>query len=135
MADKISKERRSENMRKIRSKNMKPEIAVRKIVHSLGYRYRLHEKKLPGKPDLVFASKQKVIFVNGCFWHQHENVGCVDSRIPKSNQSFWVTKLLRTKQRDQEHIKHLKKMVGKYWLSGNANLVIQKKRLKNLSVF
>lgn len=67
MADKLSKERRSENMRKIRSKDMKPEMAVRKLVHSLGYRYRLHGKNLPGKPDLVFASRKKVIFVNGCF--------------------------------------------------------------------
>lgn len=71
MPDKISKERRSENMRRIRSKDMKPEMVVRRLVYSMGYRYRLHRKDLPGKPDLVFPGRKKVIFVHGCFWHQH----------------------------------------------------------------
>lgn len=110
MADKLSKERRSENMQKIRSKDMKPEMAIRKLVHSLGYRYRLHGKILPGKPDLVFASRKKVIFVNGCFWHQHKKAGCSDARLPKSNLDFWLPKLERTQQRDKEHIKTLKEM-------------------------
>jgi len=70
--DKLTPERRSENMRRIRSKDMKPELAVRRLVHGLGYRYRLHRKDLPGKPDLVFGPKRKAIFVHGCFWHGHE---------------------------------------------------------------
>ncbi len=112
MADTISSERRSENMRKIRSKDMKPEMVVRKLVHSLGYRYRLHRKDLPGKPDLVFGPKKKVIFVNGCFWHSHDDPSCPIARIPKSNQDFWIPKLQRTKERDKEH---LKKLQEKEW--------------------
>lgn len=107
MADTISPERRSENMRKIRSKDMKPEMIVRKLVHALGYRYRLHRKDLPGKPDLVFGPRRKVIFVNGCFWHSHEDPNCPIARIPKSNQGFWVPKLQRTKERDEQHIQTL----------------------------
>lgn len=97
-------------MRKIRSKGMKPEMTVRKIVHALGYRYRLHQKNLPGAPDLVFSSLKKVIFVNGCFWHQHKASSCKISRIPKSNLDFWLPKLRRTQQRDKEHLKNLKKL-------------------------
>jgi DNA mismatch endonuclease (patch repair protein) len=78
MVDKISKSRRSENMRRIRSKDMKPEMAVRRLIHGMGYRYRLHRKDLPGKPDLVFGPKKKVIFVHGCFWHQHDDPKCLD---------------------------------------------------------
>ncbi len=88
---------RSENMRAIRSKGMRPELAVRSMVHRLGYRYRLHKKDLPGKPDLVFASRRKVIFVHGCFWHSHD---CKISHVPKSNTSYWGPKLARNQQRD-----------------------------------
>lgn len=95
-------------MRKIRSKGMKPEMAVRQLVHSLGYRYRLHGKGLPGKPDLVFTSRKKVIFVNGCFWHQHANASCRITRVPKSNLEFWVPKLERTQKRDQENLRKLR---------------------------
>lgn len=126
MADKLSKERRSENMRKIRSKDMKPEMAVRKLVHSLGYRYRLHGKNLHGKPDLVFASRKKVIFVNGCFWHQHTADSCLISRLPKSNQDFWLPKLQRTQQRDKEHLTNLKK-------DGWEVLVIWECQIKDLN--
>ena len=76
--DQLSNELRSENMRRIRSKNTLPEMRVRRLAHQLGYRYRLHVKNLPGKPDLVFASRQKVIFVHGCFWHQHKSAGKAD---------------------------------------------------------
>lgn len=86
---------------------MKPEMAVRRIVHSLGYRYRLHRKDLPGRPDLVFGPKRKVIFVHGCFWHGHEREGCLDARRPKSNTGYWNPKLTRNKERDAERIKQL----------------------------
>jgi DNA mismatch endonuclease (patch repair protein) len=102
--DKLTPERRSENMRRIKSKDMKPELLVRRTVHGLGYRYRLHRKDLPGKPDLVFGPRKKVIFVHGCFWHGHEREGCLDARRPKSNTGYWNPKLTRNKERDAERI-------------------------------
>lgn len=107
MADKIDATRRSANMARIRSKDTKPEIAVRQLAHRLGYRFRLHRKDLPGKPDLVFPGRKAVIFVHGCFWHQHPDKNCVDARMPKSRLEYWVPKLERNKQRDSEHIKQL----------------------------
>ncbi|MGA3136025.1 MAG: DNA mismatch endonuclease Vsr [Terracidiphilus sp.] len=106
--DSISPKRRSENMRRIRSKGMAPELFVRRLVHSMGYRYRLHSPKLPGKPDLVFPARKKIIEVRGCFWHQHR--GCVDSHIPKSRIEYWVPKLQRNKQRDSENLRKLRKL-------------------------
>ena len=91
-------------MAAVRSKNTQPELLVRRLVHSMGYRYRLHRTDLPGKPDLVFSRKRKVIFVHGCFWHQH---GCKSSHLPKSNTDYWVPKLQRNKTRDVEHINAL----------------------------
>ena len=102
--DKISPDRRSENMRQIRSKGMRPEIAVRQLTYSLGYRYRLHSKDLPGKPDLVFRSRRKVIFVHGCFWHQHNDPECKIVRKPKSNNGYWNTKLETNSIRDAKHL-------------------------------
>ena len=103
MVDSVTPRRRSEIMSNIRAKGMKPEMAVRRLVHSMGYRYRLHRKNLPGKPDLSFAGRRKVIFVHGCFWHQHENEDCKISRRPKSNRDYWLPKLERNAQRDREH--------------------------------
>lgn len=86
-------------MAKIRSKNTGPEMLVRRLVFAAGYRYRLHARKLPGKPDLVFAGRRKVIFVHGCFWHLH--VACVQgARIPKSRVDFWTLKLEGNRRRD-----------------------------------
>ena len=85
---------RSANMRAIRSKDMKPELAVRSLVHRLGYRFRLHRKDLPGKPDLAFGPRRKVIFVHGCFWHGHN---CKKAHIPKSNRGYWGPKQRRNK--------------------------------------
>ena len=93
---------RSENMRRIRSKGMLPELAVRSMVHRMGYRFRLHRKDLPGKPDLVFVSRRKVIFVHGCFWHSHH--ACKTAHMPKSNADYWGPKLLRNKTRDRKTI-------------------------------
>lgn len=90
---------RSENMRRIRSKDTAPEMTVRKLVHSMGYRYRLHRKDIPGKPDLVFQGRRKVILIHGCFWHQHP--GCREGRPPKSNADYWLPKLERNTQRDK----------------------------------
>jgi DNA mismatch endonuclease (patch repair protein) len=97
---------RSANMRAIRSKDMRPELAVRRLVHKMGFRYRLHRKDLPGKPDLVFASRRKVIFVHGCFWHSHQ--GCKAAHVPKSNLSYWEPKLQGNRTRDLKTIQTLK---------------------------
>ena len=82
---------------------MKPEIIVRRSAHALGYRYRLHRKDLPGKPDMVFPGRRAVIFIHGCFWHQHLDPNCKDARHPKSNIDYWQPKLLRNQTRDAEH--------------------------------
>lgn len=105
VADTISPDRRSENMRRIRSKGMKPEMEVRRLVHALGYRFRLHVQKLPGRPDLVFPRLRKIIEVRGCFWHQH--AGCIDSHIPKSRMDYWRPKLKGNQQRDKQNLKNL----------------------------
>lgn len=109
--DNISPERRSENMRRIISKGMKPEVEVRRLVHKMGYRFRIHRKDLPGRPDIVFPSRKKVIFVHGCFWHQllHPLPVCKDARMPKSNTDYWVSKLERNRLRDIENKSKLEK--------------------------
>ena len=95
--DTVSPGRRSEIMGRVRSKNTGPELTVRRLVHSMGYRYRLHGRNLPGTPDLVFAGRSKVIFVNGCFWHGHD---CAMGRMPKSRPEFWVPKIQGNRARD-----------------------------------
>lgn len=103
--DTLSKKERSEIMGRVHGKDTRPEMLVRRLVHSLGYRYRLHRKDLPGKPDIVFSGRRKVIFVNGCFWHRHE--GCALARMPKSRVDFWKQKLETNKTRDARDIKAL----------------------------
>ncbi|MGJ0429049.1 very short patch repair endonuclease [Methylobacter sp.] len=100
---------RSAAMAKVRSKNTKPELTIRRLLFALGYRYRLHRVDLPGKPDLVFQGRRKVIFVHGCFWHSHN---CPKGRKPKSNEAFWVKKLRRNKERDLDN---LRKLSGMGW--------------------
>lgn len=102
--DRVTKEKRSEIMSKVQGKNTTPELAVRKLVFSLGYRYRLHGKNLPGKPDLVFPGRKKVIFVHGCFWHYHN---CKIGHLPKSRPEYWIPKLEANRKRDAEHYKKL----------------------------
>jgi DNA mismatch endonuclease (patch repair protein) len=104
VVDSLTKEQRSERMSRIRGKDSAAELAVRRLVFSMGYRYRLHGKGLPGKPDLVFPSRHKVIFVHGCFWHQH---GCGRYKEPKSNVEFWLPKLQSNLERDQRNTKAL----------------------------
>jgi DNA mismatch endonuclease (patch repair protein) len=109
MADRLTPEQRSWNMSRIRGKNTKPELLVRRLLHSKGYRYRLHGAsrgiQLPGNPDLVFGGRRKVIFVNGCFWHFHD---CrVGQHSPKANAEFWETKRTRTRDRDASQRRQL----------------------------
>lgn len=105
--DRITPERRSANMARIRSKDTKPEMIVRRLVHSLGCRYRLHRRDLPGKPDLVFESRKAVIFVHGCFWHHHPSPSCRNAVIPKTRTEFWEAKLQRNAERDNHNIETL----------------------------
>ena len=121
--DNLTPEERSAQMAKIRSRNTKPEMFVRWLVHRMGYRYRLHRKNLPGKPDLVFIAKGKVIFVHGCFWHGHL---CPLGRIPKSRVDFWETKIRENKSRDEAHLVKLEEM-------GWKSLVIWECQLKKLN--
>ncbi|WP_183608257.1 MULTISPECIES: very short patch repair endonuclease [Rhizobium] len=94
-------EHRSWTMSRIRAKNTKPEILVRQLTYSLGYRYRLHPNDVPGKPDLAFKSRKKAIFVHGCFWHQHDDPACKISHAPKSNTDYWAPKLQKNLDRDK----------------------------------
>jgi DNA mismatch endonuclease (patch repair protein) len=96
--DTVSPEIRSQIMARVKSKGMKPELKVRRLLHGLGYRYRLHRSDLPGRPDLVFPSRRKVVFVNGCFWHRHP--GCNRVRLPSTNRDYWLSKLERNYNRD-----------------------------------
>lgn len=106
MTDVHTPEQRSFNMSRIGSKNTKPEMIVRKIVHGMGYRYRLHRKDLPGKPDLVFPSRRKIIFVHGCFFHLHDcRYGQV---VPKTNAEFWKKKRTSNVERDKKNEAELK---------------------------
>jgi DNA mismatch endonuclease (patch repair protein) len=105
--DTLSPKERSERMARVRSKDTKPEWTVRKLVHGLGFRYRLHRKDLPGHPDLVFASRKKVIFIHGCFWHRH-GVRCHLTRMPKSRLDFWKPKLEENRRRDEKNRRRLR---------------------------
>jgi DNA mismatch endonuclease (patch repair protein) len=120
-------------MSRIRSANTQPEMAVRKLIFSLGYRYRLHVHTLPGRPDIVFASRRKIIFVHGCFWHQHPDPTCIDARRPKTSPEYWNDKLARNLLRDREHIKKLKRLgwgVLILWECELANLRILIPRIR-----
>lgn len=94
-------------MRRVRAKNTGPEMRVRKLVFSMGYRYRLHDRSLPGTPDLVFRRPRKVIFVHGCFWHRHAR--CALARLPKSRTEFWVPKLEGNRRRDRRNMSRLRR--------------------------
>ena len=110
-------------MSRVKSEDTKPEMLVRKLVFSMGYRYRIHDKRLPGKPDLIFASRKKIIFVNGCFFHRHD--GCVLARIPKTRMDFWIPKLEGNKLRDR-------KILASLAQEGWSVLVVWECELKNV---
>ncbi|WP_454180297.1 very short patch repair endonuclease [Pseudarthrobacter sp. SLBN-100] len=101
----MTPEQRSAHMSKIRSKDTKPELKLRQVLHAAGYRYRLHDRRLPGRPDLVFPSRKKVIFVHGCFWHGH---ACpIGTRLPKTNRDFWAEKRQKNQDRDRRQKEEL----------------------------
>ena len=133
MTDNLSRQKRSWNMSRIRSKNTAPEMVVRKAIFSMGYRFRLHEKKLPGKPDIVLSKFKVAIFVNGCFWHQHRN--CKRSTMPKTNKKYWKAKLERNVRNFEDATNQLRKIGWRYtaiWECETNNAIILFKKLRRV---
>lgn len=124
MTDNLTKTERSALMARVRSKNTKPEIVVRRLTHAAGYRFRLHRRDLPGTPDLVFPSRRKVIFVHGCFWHGHTEATCRLARVPKSRRDFWISKVQYNRARD---VANTRRLITSGWKS----LVIWECELRN----
>lgn len=124
MVDTLSPEKRSWTMSRVRSKNTKPELKVRSLLHRLGFRFRLDGTKFPGNPDIVLRKHKTVIFVNGCFWHRHKS--CKKSSLPKSNKEFWQSKLDRNAERD---ILNLKAIASLGW----KPLVVWECELKDMT--
>lgn len=108
MADKVDKKRRSEIMSSIRGQNTKPEMIVRKYLFSKGFRYRLHDKSLPGKPDIKLTKYNSLVFINGCFWHGHTD--CKIYVMPKTNKKFWYSKIENNVERDKRNLELLKNL-------------------------
>jgi len=134
MVDTVSEERRSWNMSRIKGKDTKPELVVRSLLHKMGYRFRLHRKDLPGKPDIVLPKYNTVIFVHGCFWHRHK--GCKYAYTPKSRVKFWKDKFDGNVKRDKNHRKQLKGLgwkLGVIWeCEVEKDLEKVKKRIRRL---
>jgi len=127
--DTLSKDKRSWNMSRIKGKDTKPELIVRSILHQLGYRFRLHRKDLPGRPDIVLKKYRAVIFVHGCFWHRHE--GCRFAYEPKSRQEFWRKKFRENIARDKEKRIELEKLGWKVHVIWECETRTDLKRLEN----
>ncbi|MNC42403.1 Very short patch repair protein [compost metagenome] len=106
--DKFTREKRSSIMKNVTSKNTMPEITIRRLLHKMGYRFRLHRKDLPGTPDIVLPKYKKAIFVHGCFWHGHVN--CKKAKLPSTNVEFWESKIDGNKMRDERNILKLEEM-------------------------
>lgn len=139
MTDRITKEQRSKNMSHIRSKDTSIELKVRKYLFSLGYRYRVNYKELPGKPDIVFTKKKIAIFIHGCYWHGH-NCNSRYAHVSKSNTDYWNTKIQRNQERDKRNIEQLEKDGWKVivlWeceIKENFEFIIKEKILKNFNL-
>lgn len=132
--DTLTLDERSERMARIRGKDTKPELLVRRLIHGMGYRYRLHGKGLPGRPDLVFPGHRKVIFVHGCFWHRHPDPACKLARLPKSKQDYWIPKLTANRRRDvdnQEALQGMRWEVMIIWECELKNLEALKAHIKS----
>ena len=131
--DNLSKKQRSWIMSRVKSKNTKPEILVRSFLHRLGYRFRLHQKNLPGKPDIVLPKYKTVIFVHGCFWHRHK--GCKKCSMPSTNKRFWKSKFDGNVKRDKA-VKSVLKKIGwnviEIWECKTKNLAQLSKKIKTM---
>ena len=126
-------EQRSRNMSAIKSKNTKPEITVRKLLHSMGYRFRLHRKDLPGSPDIVLPKYKTVIFVHGCFWHRHQN--CKYASNPKTRREFWEKKFKENIERDKKTQEKLKNLGWKTKIVWECEIKKQDKIIKKIEDF
>ncbi len=120
-------------MRRIRSKDSAPEMIVRRLVHGMGFRYRLHNQKLPGRPDLVFSGRRKIILIHGCYWHHHD--GCAIAHVPKSNLAYWIPKLERNRLRDGENVKKLRALGWKVLTVWECQLKNQQQLKRRLQRF
>jgi DNA mismatch endonuclease (patch repair protein) len=127
--DKLTVKERSKNMAAVKAKNTKPEILVRKLLFHIGFRYRLNSSKLPGKPDVILKRYKTVIFINGCFWHQHQ--GCKDSHYPKTKLDFWIPKLEGNVKRDNLNYQKLSEMGYRVLIIWECELKIKKGILVN----
>lgn len=125
MTDSLTKAQRSERMSRIRGRNTKPEMVLRKLLHARGFRYRLHCVHLPGKPDLVLARYKAAVFVHGCFWHRHH--GCNIATTPKSNTEFWVEKFERNVARDRRDIQALEELGWRVFVIWECGLATSKR--------
>tara|TARA_B100000678_G_C18225346_1_gene508621 strand:+ start:1608 stop:2048 length:441 start_codon:yes stop_codon:yes gene_type:complete len=133
MVDTLTKEERSERMSRVRGKDTKPELKLRRLVHGMGFRYRLHDKSLPGKPDMVLSTRRVVIFMHGCFWHRHE--GCVLARMPKSRVSFWREKFEETRQRDRRNQLKLKDLGWRVLIVWECQLALPERTARRVRDF
>ncbi|KQY95441.1 endonuclease [Caulobacter sp. Root1455] len=122
--DTLTPAERSARMARVKGKGSSAEMTVRRLVHRMGYRYRLHGAKLPGRPDLVFPGRRKAIFVHGCFWHRHPDPDCKLARLPKSRQDFWIPKLEGNRARDLRQLEELEAL-------GWSALILWECELKN----
>ncbi|KRA57360.1 endonuclease [Caulobacter sp. Root656] len=122
--DTLTPAERSARMARVKGKGSSAEMTVRRVVHRMGYRYRLHGAKLPGSPDLVFPGRKKAIFVHGCFWHRHPDPNCKLARLPKSRQDFWIPKLEGNRARDLRQLEELEAL-------GWSALILWECELKN----
>jgi DNA mismatch endonuclease (patch repair protein) len=131
--DTLTKTARSERMALVRSKDTKPELTVRRLVHAMGFRYRLHARDLPGCPDIVLPKRGKIIFVHGCFWHRHGQ--CSGTRWPKSRLSFWKTKLNANHARDIVNRRKLRSLGWKVLVIWECQLKNHAKTVERISSF
>lgn len=131
--DTLTRSERSKRMALIRNKDTKPELVVRKIARSCGYKFRLNDSDLPGKPDLVFTQQRKVVFIHGCFWHRHPSRNCALARLPKSKLNFWLPKLTENRIRDLRTVATLRRKEWRVcivWECQIRNLPLLEKRLR-----
>ncbi len=131
--DTVDKAKRSEVMRAVKSKDTGAEMSVRRMLHGAGFRYRLHRKELPGKPDMVFVSRRKVVFIHGCFWHQHPN--CEAAKRPKSNLDYWNAKLNSNLERDIKSLAALEEQGWKAFIVWECRLRDRALLLAELKAF
>ncbi|MFA7184157.1 MAG: DNA mismatch endonuclease Vsr [Victivallales bacterium] len=133
--DNVSSKQRSINMSRVKGKNTRPEMTIRSLLHKMGYRFRLHNKKLPGNPDIILPKYKTIIFVHGCFWHQHE--GCRKATIPQTNTDFWKIKLSKNVSRDSQNNDKLISLGWKVviiWECELKNIEPLKNRIKKILI-